>query len=176
MFPIRLNVLSPEKKHLIKKMTRFQFFKNLLEIFLIVTTIIAMTLLGSQFVLQNYFSALTENIVSINSQHAEDLREIRQINHLLKNTHNIQLNYYHWTPLINDLSASIIPGITLESLHIDQTEKNVIFTGHAKTRELFLSFQESLEHNSRLEKIVSPISGLTKKEHIPFSISASLKK
>ncbi len=175
MFPLRLNLLSPQKKKHLSKMTRFQFIKGLLEILLIVASLIAIILLGSQFVLQNYFSALTENIVSVNSEHAEEIREIRKVNHLVQQTNDIQKQYKTWTPLINALLADTTTGITIDNVMIDQSTKTVTFVGSAATREIFLEYQQALEQHEYLANIVSPISGLTQKENIPFSISATLK-
>lgn len=175
MFPIRLNLLSPRKKKHLSKMTRFQFVKGLLEILLIVASVIAIVLLGSQYVLQNYFSALTENIVSVNSGHAEEIRDIRQVNHLLQQTSDIQKQYKQWTPLVHALTHNTTNGITLDTVNIDQSTKTVTFIGTARTREIFLDYQQTLEENSYLADIISPISGLTQKENIPFSISATLR-
>ena len=175
MFPIRLNLLSPRKKKHLSKMTRFQFVKGLLEILLIVASIIGIILLGSQYVLQNYFSALTENIVSVNSGHSEEIREIRQVNHLMQQTNDTQKQYKQWTPLIHALTENTTKGITLDTINIEQVAKTITFMGAAKTREIFLDYQQSLEDNVHLADIISPISGLTQKEDISFSISATLK-
>lgn len=175
MFPTRLNLLSPQKKKSLEKMARFQFTKGLFEIILIAVSIIAIILLGSQFVLQNYFSALTENIVSIDSLHAEDIREIRKVNHLIRQTYDIQKQYKQWTPLIQTLTIDTINGIALDTIRINQLTKTVTFIGRAETREIFLDYQQSLEDNEYLANIISPISGLTQKQDIPFSISANLK-
>ena len=59
MHPIRLNLLSPQKKTYLRRMSRFQFTKSIFEILLITASVSAIILLGSQSVLQTYFAELT---------------------------------------------------------------------------------------------------------------------
>ncbi|HAT04042.1 MAG TPA: hypothetical protein DCS29_04715 [Candidatus Magasanikbacteria bacterium] len=175
MYPTRLNLLSPNKKSHLKRMSHFQFTKSIFEILLITASVLAMILLGSQMVLQNYFATLTENIVSINNEHREEIREILRINKLLDETHTIQKNFIAWTPYIVTLSSSLPDGVILNSLSFDKKEKKIVITGQADTRETFLQLQEKLATVPFLSNVKLPVSDLTKRENIGFNISANLE-
>lgn len=175
MYPLRNNLLSPRKKALIKRMTHIQFVKSLLEILLIFVSIIGIVLLGAQYVLEDYFSQLTSNTVSINNEHAEEIRDIMRINQLISNTQTIQKDYTLWSPIVHDmLKATTYEGVTLSTLTFDKTHKTLTVIGSAQTRELFLAFEKQLSETPALSNIATPISSLTQKENIPFSITATL--
>jgi len=156
-------------------MSHFQFIKGVFEILLITASVLAMILLGSQTVLQTYFAELTENVVAVNSEHIEEIREILRVNKLLDQTQNVQKGYIAWTPLIEEVASSTPQGVTLSSFTIDKIGQKMTLSGYAQTRDIFLQFQNELRGISFVSDINSPLSDLTKPENIAFNITATLK-
>jgi len=175
MYPIRLSLLSPQKKKHLKKMANFQFLKNMFEIILIITSIVAMVILGSQTILQQHFINITENIISISNQHVDTSRTIGKINKLLQDTSNIQKSYISWPSMVLEVASSTPDNVILSHLSMDDVEKKVSIAGQAKTRNSFLEFEQNLKKLEFIENIQSPLSGLTQKEDVSFTITADLK-
>lgn len=176
MIPLRLNLLSPQKKNHLVRMFRFQSVKQACEIFFITASIIGMMLLGSQIVLQQYFSALTENIVSVNNRHTSEIKDMLKINKLVRDTHTIQEQYTLWTPYLIALASSTPTGITLSSVSINYETQSLSISGDAQTREDLVLFEDSLKNVPFIENALIPLSSLAQKEHIPFTITGDLKK
>jgi Tfp pilus assembly protein PilN len=175
MLPIRLNLLSPDKKHHLKRMALFIFFKNILEIILIIVAVAGVIFIGGRWFLQNYFNDLTEHLVSVGNQKNDTSQRIRHINFVLKDLSLMQKEYQPWTPVIVAIANSIPAEISLDSLVLDRNTNIFTFTGLAKTRADLLNFQDKLQELPFITKVELPLSQLTEKEHIPFIITATVK-
>lgn len=175
MIPHRLNLLSPEKKKHLKRMTNFQFAKSLLELMLIFLSCSGIALLGGQWVLQEHFNEITGHIVSVTNKYAEKNLEIKNINITLARTEKIQKDYTLWTIKIIDIAKQIPEEIALSSLNFNSETDTIYISGIAKTRDNLLTLKNNLETLGWMEKVAIPPDQLTEKENIQFSISPSLK-
>lgn len=175
MIPLRNNLLSPEKKEHLIHMVRIQFLKNIFEVLLVVSSIVGIILLGSERILQNYFTSLTESMISVQNRHSQEVQEIRHINKTLQQVENIQKQYYVWTPLLLSLSEATNSGIVLNNLSVDQKNKHISLEGHATNRETFLIYQKKIKQLENIKDAQSPLSDLTKIENFSFTLSIDLK-
>lgn len=175
MLPLRNNLLSPSKKDHLAQLLQIQFLKNMLEMVFIMISIIGIVFLGSQRILQNYFTSLTESMVSVQDGHGEEIQEIQRINKTLHTISNIQKQYFTWTPLLMTLGHATTNGIVLNNVSIDQKTKKITIDGHATDRDDFLQYQEALKKLPQVAEIQSPLSDLTKVENFSFTILVSLK-
>ena len=174
MLPTRLNLLSSRKRNHLQKMIFFQFTRNILEMTLFVLCISGIALLGGRSVLQNHFSDLTSQIAMTTNKYADTNKKIQEINKTLLTTEKIQKKYFLWTPIISEISSKIPNNIVITHLNVDKKNKIATFTGKAPTREDLLKLQEQLETLSFIDTIEIPISSLTEKENIPFSITTPI--
>jgi len=156
-------------------MANFQFLKNMFEIVLIVTSIAAIVILGSQTILQQHFSNITENIISINNEHIDTSRTIGKINKLLQSTSDIQKLYTSWAPMAAALASSTPDDVILNNLSMDNKDKKLSVAGQAKTRDAFLEFENNLKKLEFIDNVQSPLSGLTQREDVSFTITADIK-
>ncbi len=175
MIPLRLNLLSPAKRHHLHTMVCFQFIKSILEIILIMACLAGMTVLGAQLILQNYFNDLSNTISFMQSQRLQSNREVRAINQTLSDIDKIQKDYRQVTPSLAKLLPLMPDGIVLSSLAMDMETKQIVFTGTADKRDVLLNFKQSLEANMEIFGIDLPLSQLTIKQNLPFSLIAKLK-
>ena len=175
MYPLRINLLTEDKKDRLVHMAQFKFIQNILQVIFLAISFVAISLLFSEVLLQNYYSAIAQNTINISSKYTSKSREIADINKLIKRVNTAQQKYYKITPTIMDMASSEPEGITLNSLNISYSKKTVALSGTASTREAFLNFQEILNNNPLFVHVESPVSDLTKKENISFNISANLK-
>lgn len=175
MYPIRLNLLSPQKKHHLKRMALFIFFKNILEVTLVIVTVVAVVLISGRWFLQNYFNELTEKLVTDGNQKSDINIRIKEVNHVLKDISLTQREYVQWSPTIQDIAAIVPVTISMDSMILDRDAQLYTFTGIAATRTDLLDFQKKLQSLPFIAKVELPLSQLTEKEQIPFIITAALK-
>lgn len=157
-------------------MALFIFFKNVLEIGLVVVTFAAVVLIGGRWFLQNYFNDLTEQLVVVSNQKSDVNQRIKHVNHVVKDISLMQKEYASWSPTIRDVAVAIPANISMESMIFDRELQVYTFTGIAKTRTDLLDFQKKLQGLPFIAKVELPLSQLTEKENIPFIITAGVKQ
>lgn len=175
MIPSRLNLLSPEKRQHLKNMVFFQFIKGILEVLLIIACATGIILLGARTILENYFSDLTSTIVFIQSQHVKTNREVRDINVVINNLENIQKEFKPITILIPEITGAVPAGVVLNAAQINPENKTIALSGEANTRDNLLRLEENIKKISWIQSTNLPLSQLTKKDKIPFALSATMK-
>lgn len=175
MFPTRLNLLSPAKRAALHRLIYLQFLRGLLEIMLLVLSVSGIALLGGRSVLQDYFDELAVEIAAISNQQADTNQQVKLINRVLSQTENLQKAYTLWTPIMADLANAIPDNITLTGLDLNIKKKAATFTGFSADRDALLNLQKQLESLPRIAKVDIPLSQLTEKKDISFSITATLK-
>jgi len=156
-------------------MAQFKFVQNILQVVLLAISFIAISLMLSEILLQNYFSAIAQNTVNISSKYTNQTQEIITINKVIQKVNSVQKQYHQTTPDILSITSSTPEGIVLTSINIKYSKKTVTFSGIADTRQNFLDFQEILNNNPLFVHVESPVSDLTKRENIAFNINANLK-
>lgn len=156
-------------------MALFIFFKNILEVSLVIVTVTAVVLISGRWFLQNYFNELTEKLVTDGNQKSDINVRIKEVNHILKDISLTQKEYIRWSPTIEDIAAVVPLAISIDSMILDKDSGIYTFTGVAATRTDLLDFQKKLQGLPFIAKVELPLSQLTEKEEIPFIITAALK-
>ena len=174
MIPHRLNLLPPDKKKRLKKMINFQFLKNIAGIFLIILSVMGIFLLGGQWVLEDYYSKLTENVLSLSEKHSNTNNTIKEINNTLIKVDKIQKEYINWTPKILEITESIPDDIEISKININQ-KNEITLSGWAANRQSLLNLQKTLEQINWLGEFSIPPAQLTEKENINFSFIIPIK-
>lgn len=174
MYPVRLNLLAPEKQKRLRHIVYVQFAKNSLEVVVFVISLSGIILLGAQSVLQGYFNDIADSLTSVNQKQEEKNHGIKDVNRLLAKTANIQSLYTVWTPIIADISSAIPPRIVLSGLQLDMTKRLFVFTGNAASRDDLLDLQKNLKRLPFIESAIVPLSQLTEKANVSFSITATV--
>jgi len=136
--------------------------------------IIGIALLGGRWVLQGYFNGLVEGIIAVSSEYAHANQEIKKINHILRGVQQIQDQYFLWTPVLSEFTTKIPDAVILSRLSFDIKTKTAALSGTAATRDDLLDLQRRLESLSFIASASIPLSQLTKKENISFSLTAQM--
>lgn len=173
MYPTRINLLSPEKRKYLRRMIYIQFTKNTLISIVFVFCLSGITLLGGQWVLQEYFNDVSSNLIATNSRHGEKNKKIKEINNILIQTDAVQQTHTDWSPIVVNLSNAIPEGIILENLSFNSATHIISINGKAGTRENLLQMQTNLNNLDFIKNVDIPLSQLTEKINITFSISAT---
>lgn len=175
MYPLRINLLTQEKKKHLIQVAQFKFVQNILQVILIALSFEAICLMLSIVLLQIYFSGISSNIVNVNNKYTTQSKDIIAINKTVQKIDRIQQQYHPVTPTIIAVTDLLPNGIILNTLNIDYEKKTISFSGLADTRQNFLDFQKTLNESEMFLHAESPVSDLTKKENIAFNINANLK-
>lgn len=173
MYPIKLNLLSPEKRRYLNRMLYFQFIKNALISTVFVFCVSGIALLGGQWILQEYANDVSTSFTLTVGLHESKNEQIRQINELIKNIDALQATHQLWSPLIVNFANAIPDNVVISSMFFDK--EKILISGMALTRADLLSLQTNLNALEFVEKTDIPLSQLTERENINFSITSRLK-
>lgn len=175
MEPLSLNVLSEFKKNRLKSLVRFLFTKNLLEIVLLISSLLAMALLLGWLTLVQEFSAASASALSIGREHFGHNQEIKRINSVIQSVTQSGKDFAPLSPYVSELLGHLPADVRLTSLTIDRRQRLLKLSGVAKNRSALIAFKDALPALTWIERIESPASQLLQKENTPFEISAQLK-
>lgn len=172
-FPMRLNLLPPDKQQNLHKTLVAQFIKNIFELGFFVTCIIAIALLGGQWILQTYFYDITTNTLSVSAGPNDTTRRINQVNTILRNAEAVQKGYISWTPILIEIHSALPGNVVLTRLVLDPKTEKAEIAGRAATRDDLLALEIALEALPFFGDIEVSLSQLTQRENIAFSFSPS---
>ncbi|KKP59539.1 MAG: hypothetical protein UR53_C0001G0039 [Candidatus Magasanikbacteria bacterium GW2011_GWC2_34_16] len=175
MFNVTLNLIPPDKKNHLKNLVRFIFIREILEIIIFISAMLAISLLWSWMVLQDQFNNLANSAILVNRDYSKYNTEIRTINSAVKNISQSSQGYFPVSPKIADIIDTLPNDIKINSIEINRTQNKITIAGTALTREAFLNYQAVCQSIPWLEKVETPTSQLFQKENISFEIKANLK-
>ena len=176
---IRINLLPPQRKKEINldKMNRWLiFFGSGLLILILIFVLLA---LNSYFYLLITLSSQQKLIDR--SQGGSELQEVNQLeeeinqaNQKIDQIYNLQSQFIHWTPVIEELIDLTPSGIYFTNFSYQQTANQVQLSGHAKKREDLLQLKKSIESSQYFQEIESPLTNLLKQEDIDFNLNFNI--
>lgn len=175
MVPTKINLLPPSKKGLLEKLVKFIFFKEILEIILLVAAFLSVILLWSWYALQNQYNDLSQSALLVNREYSHYNQEIRKLNSVIKQFNSANINFAPLTPKILELIEKLPSDIRINSLTINRKNNLIIISGIAKTRDALLNYQSSLKNYSWIQGVQTPTSQLFQKDNVNFEIKASPK-
>ena len=170
-----INLLPERKKESLEKLIKFLFCKEILEVVLLVSAFLSMTLLWGWIILEDHFTALSQSALSVNKEFSRYNQEVKRINYTIKNLNATRLGFSPLTPKIIDFINKLPSDIKLNSLDINRSTGTFQISGVAKTRDGLISFQTLLQKLDWIHQIQSPTSQLFQKQDIGFDIRARIK-
>jgi len=174
MYPIRVNMLSKEKRHHLNMMMYFVFTKNILEVLLLALCFAGMVLLGGKWVLDQHFTDLAAHTISVGNKQSDVTREIRSLNTILVEAQEIQKEYIHWSAPMTELGAAASTGVSLDGMTVNTLEGKLTIVGHAITRDALLGYRDRIEALDFISEVTIPITQFTEKTDLPFTLSATV--
>jgi len=170
---IHLNLLPPERKKILTHIYLVLYLRFLIEILLFYSLIVAVSLIFANQYLRANLSINQVQTAAADDVYARMNLEIKTVNQQLKNIDAIQSSFVAWSPLMADLLKTISPAITLSGLDFNKDNNEMIIRGAAKTRDELLAFKERLTALDWIKKLEIPVSSLTTKENVNFTINAT---
>ncbi|MBI5731762.1 MAG: PilN domain-containing protein [Candidatus Magasanikbacteria bacterium] len=168
-----LNLLPPAKIKIVKNLYLLYFSRFLIEILFIYGVMIAIILILAQHLLNSNLQIFEEKTLSIKREYQTINKQIEKINRDLAQINLAQSGRRDWARWLADLAARREEGVFLSALEI-QKDNKILLQGRASSREKLLNYQKKLEESGLLTNAQIPISFLTAKENIDFTLSADL--
>jgi len=152
-----------------------QFVKNTFVSIVIVFCISGITLLGAQLVLEEYFSEVNNSLAFSGDMYSGQNKKISEVNDIIKKTEVIQDIHNLWSQKILELGNATPKNVSLNSMALNKQKNEISLSGIAKDRDSLLELKTNIEKLDFIEKIEIPLSQLTEKENIDFSIVIKMK-
>ncbi len=175
MMPLRLNLLSPEKRALIERLVYAQFTRNTVELFVFILAIVGIMFLGGNWFLEDHLNDLSMNLTLVSHEQVKKNTRIQSINTILLRTDVLQKQYTMWSQIIPPLTNAIPKNIILKNMTIDIPGKTITLAGTAQTRNDLLLLQTELQKLPLIASVTIPLDQLTSKEHPSFSLLVLMK-
>jgi len=141
--------------------------------------IITLLLIAFSIVLWNANRGLSTLIAAADEQAAQSIQlrsarvvpyDIDAVNQEITSIQTIQSQHINIIALMQSISAAFPAGVTASRITVDVTSQKLTFTGTAKTRAAFQSFQDSIQSTPGFSVLSFPYDALTQPANIDFQI------
>ena len=169
---ISLNLIPKDKKVELGLANFFITLKNIIILFLIITILIAISLLATKAALQNHFNKIVGQS-TLTTQFASSFNKgVQRFNKKLAAVENIQDSYIVWTDFFIEFSKLIPNEITINSIDVDANK--ILISGQAKDRQSLLNLEAGLKKSNLFDNVEIPLENLLKKTDIDFNIKSNV--
>lgn len=176
MIPIRLNLLSEEKRRAHRRTAYVQCAKNILEVLLILLCLSTIALVCGYSLLENRLQDIASHQLVADSSFTKTNREVDAVNRTVRAIETIQDEHVFWIPFISDFANAVPGDIRLDSLSMDAKGRAISMAGYAPTRDALLALEKSIERISWAEPFDIPVRQLTEKKDVAFSFAIRIKE
>lgn len=171
-----LNLLPHSRKVAQRRTFIAKKLQFLTGVTVVATSCAVVMLLTSDWLLQRWLGDLvtTSNTDLISAEERSELKTI--VDELVLLTTAAQPTLVQQPRILPDLVNLLQPtpdGIQLHSLSLDYVEEKLTLAGSAVTRDDLVAYQQILTAITGVHKVNLPLSDLTKKDTVPFSIHAT---
>lgn len=163
------------KKNGLDRIINFLLIKNVLELVILISSVLAATLIWSWIFMKNDFAALAESAIAINREYYSYNQDTKKINDLIKNINLANQNFAPVTPKLKELINSLPNDVKINYIQLDRHAQTLTITGIAATRSALIRYQDILNKISWITQVETPVSQLFQKGDINFEFKAKLK-
>jgi Tfp pilus assembly protein PilN len=171
---IIINLLSPKQKQEIKIKRICIIIRELVMLFLLFTSIIAIFLVASKYYLEQQLTDLIIKNASEIKISQEINRQITIINQKIDDLEKIQQDFHHWSSFFAEISALTPDDIYLQSSKINSQDSTFKLSGIAATRDSLINFKEKIENSPLFSKVNLPLVDLLAKTNNKFNIETEI--
>jgi len=163
----QLNLLSPEKKSMLRTGFVFAYVQTMLFLMFIVFAFASGTLLAVRMMLKGTYDDLASRSVAEPDESRVITADIKKINDYLKRIDGLEQRFVPWSKILEELTSFIPKGTKLSSLRVDQAGK-IYISGIAKDREDVIALQSRLEGSKTFTEIKAPLSNILQQTDVKF--------
>jgi len=167
---LKLNILPEKLKKEIKLFSFYSILKNILLVFVFITSIMGIVFLLSDEVLQTYINNSGTNrfVLRGNSRNLDE--EIKQVEKKIEYVMNIQEEDINWSKLLEDIMSKINDGIVFSKIAVDREKYQLNLFGQAETRSDLIELRGEFEDSDTYLSVDFPIKNILEKNNISFNM------
>lgn len=175
---VSLLPVGTEEAYEYQKMIAFSEFFSSISIGL--SVFFAVAFLGTWFFMTSLQERMLTQIEALDTAPAPGdagtlEEQARNINTLVALGVDLTHTLPRWSPLVEELKARLVPGISIASFASARLEEGFIVNGTASGRSQLNLFKNTLEESPLFQNVNLPLTNLEQREHIPFSITFYLE-
>ena len=163
----QLNLLSPEKKAVLRTGFIFAYVQTMLFLVFIVVAFASGTLLAVRMMLKGTYDDLAGRSSGEPDESKAVTADIKKINDYLKRIDGLERRFVPWSKVLEEITGYIPKGTTLSSLRVDQDGK-IMLSGVARDREDVIALQGKLESSPTFADIKAPLSNILQQTDVKF--------
>lgn len=164
---VTLNLLSPEKKAVLRTGFIFAYVQTMLFIVFLVVVFSSGTLLALRMMLKGTYDDLARRSDGSVDESKAITTEIKKINDYLERIDGIQKRYVPWSIVLEVLTRQVPEGMQITSLNATKDGK-ILLSGVARQRSDVLTLQSRLEQSGEFTDVKSPISNILQQRDVKF--------
>ncbi|MFH1508589.1 MAG: PilN domain-containing protein [bacterium] len=173
---IKINLLPKNEKSSLKaqRLSNFLMIVSLYDVLVLILIAGALFFVSGTY--NNRLSDLDNNIaeakMAIEQQKNDELEtNVEELNRIGKRLNGIYNKQTSWHTLLNELTQLTPDTIIWKQIAIKKWTHTINLSGHATTRDDFVSFSDNIENSDNFSDVESPLSNLTSKEDIDFTMT-----
>ncbi|PIR73892.1 MAG: hypothetical protein COU40_00120 [Candidatus Moranbacteria bacterium CG10_big_fil_rev_8_21_14_0_10_35_21] len=176
---IKLNLIPDEKKDEIKSKIRLKNSLVWEAKFLGIFLVFFLILISINYILKINLTAVSagENL-GVSQEKIEEIAryesDVKKTNSELANIDKIQKKQFYWSKFFLKLDQVFDSSITLSS--IVTHDYRVVLSGQAAERDKLIEFKEKLVQEECFQKVDLPLSNLTLKQDVDFTIELEISE
>lgn len=164
---VTLNLLSPEKKAVLRTGFIFAYVQTMAFIVFLVVAFASGTLLAVRMMLKGTYEDLAKRSSGGSDETSAITADIKKINDYLKRVDGLEQRFVPWSKVMEEISRLVPEGTQLSSLHVER-EGKITLSGIATQREDVLTLQTRLEQSPAFKDVKAPLSNILQQRDVKF--------
>ena len=171
-----LNILPPERKLRHRQIYIQQRAVWVCTLALLVTVLASGSVLGTEYILQRWLTVVTTDVRGdlITAADRTTLEKLGQdLRELSSNSLTALQTEQDPVPTVNDLLHPLPEAVRIAQFKLDYGKQTLELSGIASDRAALVDLQNALNTMPSLSNVVVPVTDLTQRENIPFTLTAT---
>lgn len=164
---VTLNLLSPEKKAVLRTGFIFAYAQTMILIVFLVIVFASGTLFAVRMMLKGTYEDLAKRSSGGSDETSAITGEFKKINDYLKRVDGLEQRYVPWSKVLEELTRFVPEGTQLTSVHIERQGK-ITLSGIAARRDDVLTLQTRLEQSPMFKDVKAPLSNILQQRDVKF--------
>ncbi len=164
---VTLNLLSPEKKAVLRTGFIFAYVQTMVFIIFLVVAFASGTLLAVRMMLKGTYEDLAKRSSGGTDETVAITADFKKINDYLKRIDGLDQRFVPWSKVLEEITRYIPDGTQLSSIHVERQGK-ITISGIAARRDDVLTLQTKLEQSPIFKDVKAPLSNILQQKDVKF--------
>lgn len=164
---VTLNLLSPEKKAVLRTGFIFAYVQTMVFIIFLVVAFASGTLLAVRMMLRGTYDDLAKRSSGGTDESSAITGDFKKINDYLKRIDGLDQRFVPWSKVLEELTRYVPEGTQLSSMRVERSGK-ITLSGIAARRDDVLTLQTRLEQSPTFKDVKAPLSNILQQRDVKF--------